>query len=184
MGVLIGDVSGKGVSAALYMAKFSGDFRYAAHLADSPSEVLERLNLSLMKSPRGMFLTCIYMIVDVVTGEVRASVAGHPPFLWITDRGVKIETVPSGPPLGIIPSEYPATSLLLGRGDRLLLLTDGVFDAKNGDEVRLGFENLFGFIKRHRNTRDLVRAVVEYVDDFSAGQERADDFTMVEIRWG
>jgi sigma-B regulation protein RsbU (phosphoserine phosphatase) len=184
VGVLIGDVSGKGVSAALYMAKFSSDFRYAAHLEDSPSLVLERLNLSLMKSPRGMFLTCIYMIVDVKTGEVTVSVAGHPPFLWITDRGVEIETVPSGPPLGIIPSEYPATSLSLGKGDRLLLLTDGVFDAKNGEGLRLGFENLFGFIMRHRNTRDIVRTVVDYVDDFSAGRERADDLTMVEIRWG
>ncbi len=183
VGVLIGDVSGKGISAALYMAKFSGDFRYAAYLADTPSLVLERLNVSLMKSPRGMFLTCMYMIVDVKTGEVQVSVAGHPPFLRITSRDVEMMSVPSGPPLGIVPADYPATTISLTRGDRLLLLTDGVFDAKNREGLRLGFDNFFGFIKRHRNNKDIIRAVVEYVDDFSAGEKRADDFTMVEIRW-
>ena len=184
VGVLIGDVSGKGVSAALYMAKFSSDFRYAAHLADSPSLALGRLNLSLLKSPRGMFLTCIYMIVDIKTGEVQVSVAGHPPFLWITKDEVKVMSVSSGPPLGIIPDDYPLTDMLLRRGDRLLLLTDGAFDAKDREGNRIGFDALVGFIRKHKNQRDIIGTVVEYVNDFSAGRERADDLTLVELKWG
>ncbi len=131
VGVLIGDVSGKGISAALYMARFSSDFRHAAHLAHSPSLALKRLNQSLLKSPRGMFLTCIYLRVDIPTGGVQLSVAGHPPFLWITKGQVKVMSPQAGPPLGIIPAEYPVTTMSLEKGDRLLLLTDGVFDAKD-----------------------------------------------------
>jgi sigma-B regulation protein RsbU (phosphoserine phosphatase) len=184
VGILIGDVSGKGISAALYMARFSSDFRHIAHLSDSPSLAFERLNLSLLKSPRGMFLTCIYLMVNVATGSVHLSVAGHPPFLWITKGQVKVMSVQAGPPLGIIPAEYPATTISLEKGDRLLLLTDGVFDAKDRVGQRLGFENLVRFIDAHRKEKELVNVIIEYVDDFSKGAQRADDVTIVELRWG
>jgi sigma-B regulation protein RsbU (phosphoserine phosphatase) len=184
VGILIGDVSGKGISAALYMARFSSDFRYVAHLADSPSLALKRLNLSLLKSPRGMFLTCIYLRVDIATGGVHLSAAGHPPFLWITKEQVKVMSVQAGPPLGIIPAEYPVTAISLEKGDRLLLLTDGVFDAKDKVGQRLGFENLVRFIDTHRKEKEIVNVIIEHVDDFSKGAERADDVTIVELRWG
>jgi sigma-B regulation protein RsbU (phosphoserine phosphatase) len=184
VGILIGDVSGKGISAALYMARFSSDFRYVAHLADSPFLALQRLNLSLVKSPRGMFLTCVYLVVDIVTGRVNLSVAGHPPFLLITKGQLKVMSVDAGPPLGIVPAEYPQTHISLQKGDRLLLLTDGVFDAKDRVGQRLGFENLVRFIDAHRNEGDLVNVIIAYVDDYSKGTERADDVTIVELRWG
>ncbi len=184
VGILIGDVSGKGISAALYMAKFSSDFRYVVHFSDSPSVALQRLNLSLLKSPRGMFLTCIYLLVDIATGGVHLSAAGHPPFLWITKGQVKVMSVPAGPPLGIIPADYPATNISLERGDKLLLLTDGVFDAKDKIGQRLGFENLVRFIDMHRKDKELINVIIEYVDVFSKGAERADDVTIVELKWG
>ncbi len=184
VGILIGDVSGKGISAALYMAKFSSDFKYVSRLADSPSLALNRLNLSLLKSPRGMFLTCIYLLVDIATGAAQLSVAGHPPFLWITKGQMKVMSVPGGPPLGIIPSEYPATTISLEKGDRLVLLTDGVFEARDKGGQRLGFENLVSFIDSHRKEEDLVNRMIHYVDDFSKGAERADDLTIVELKWG
>jgi len=183
VGVLIGDVSGKGISAALYMARFSSDFRHVAHLADSPSQALERLNLSLLKSPRGMFLTCIYLSVDIASGSVHLSVAGHPPFLWISKEQVKVMSAEAGPPLGIIPAEYHTTTIFLEEGDRLLLLTDGVFEAKNRMGQRLGFENLVSFVNTRRKERALIQVIMEYIDDFSEGAERADDVTMVELSW-
>ncbi len=184
VGVLIGDVSGKGISAALYMARFSSDFRYVARLVDSTSLTLERLNLSLLKSPRGMFLTCIYLWVDIATGVVNLSVAGHPPFLWITKEQAKVMFVEAGPPLGIIPAEYPATMISLEKGDRLLLLTDGVFDAKDKVGQRLGFESLVRFIDAHRKEKELINVIIDYIYDFSKGTERSDDITIVELRWG
>jgi len=142
------------------------------------------MNSLLSKSPRGMFLTCIYMLVDVATGGVHLSVAGHPPFLWIKKGQLKVMTVQAGPPLGIIPADYPATTISLEKGDRLLLLTDGVFDAKDKIGQRLGFENLVRFINARRKEKELVNVVIEYVDNFSKGAERADDVTILELRWG
>ena len=93
-------------------------------------------------------------------------------------------SVHAGPPLGMIPAEYPATTISLEKGDRLLLLTDGVFDAKDKVGQRLGFENLVRFIDTHQKERDLVNVIISYLDVFSKGTERADDVTIVELRWG
>lgn len=183
VGVLIGDVSGKGISAALYMAKFISDFRYVSHGVQEPDVTLNRLNSLVSKSPRGMFLTAVYAVVNTTTGHLHISVAGHPPFLWISKGDVKIMSVQSGPPLGIMPLEYPVEALQLQKGDRVLFLTDGVFDAKNKAGERLGFEAIVEFIKKYRNDGQLVKRIVDYVDDFSRGMERADDLTMVEILW-
>jgi sigma-B regulation protein RsbU (phosphoserine phosphatase) len=184
VGVFIGDVSGKGVSAAIFMAKVSSDFRYIARLSGSPSAALEQLNISLAGSPRGMFLTGMYMIVDTAKGSFEVSVAGHPPFLWVSDGAVRVMSLPGGPPLGIIPTEYPSSSFTLGRGDRLLLMTDGVFDAKNRDGQRLGFDTVVKFVKAHTHEEQLIDRLVDFVDDFSGRVDRADDLTLVELKWG
>jgi sigma-B regulation protein RsbU (phosphoserine phosphatase) len=183
-GVFIGDVSGKGVSAALYMAKASSDFRYIARKEPDPGQVLDRLNSVLLKYPRGMFLTAVYLIVDVATGALNISVAGHPPFLWLTGGEVRVMSVPAGPPLGIMPHVFTATPLTFNRGDRLLLLTDGVFDAKDPSGQRLGFESLVRFVKEHAGKEQLSAMIVDYVRDFASGAERADDLTIVEMSWG
>ena len=183
VGVLIGDVSGKGISAALYMAKFISDFRYVSHGLDEPDVTLNRLNSLVSKAPRGMFLTAIYSVVNTTTGHLHLSVAGHPPFIWISAGEIRVMTVESGPPLGIMPIEYPSVSLQLRHGDRVIFLTDGVFDAKNSAGERIGFDPVVDFARRHAEDPQLVSRVVEYVDDFSKGMERADDLTMVEIWW-
>ncbi len=183
VGVLIGDVSGKGVSAALYMAKFISDFRYAAHKMDAPEVTLNHLNSLLLHAPRGMFLTAIYMIADAYRGSLHLSVAGHPPFLWLTKDEVRVMDIPSGPPLGILPADYPTTELSLERGDRLFLLTDGVFEAKNREGERIGFEKLVRFIKNHKDEDQLIQLIIDYVNDFSKGMERFDDLTIVEVQW-
>jgi len=184
VGIFIGDVSGKGVSGALYMAKIISDFRYTALSKHSPDTVFNCLNNAFASSPRGMFCTAIYMIVDTETGHLQCSVAGHPSFLWLTGNEVKVMDVLAGPPLGIIPDEYPSTSLSLKDGDRLLLFTDGVFEAKNREGKRLGFDALTKFVKTHMNSGKLVEDVVDYVKAFSKGTEMADDLTIVELKWG
>ena len=184
VGILIGDVSGKGVSAALYMAKVISDFRYIAHEIDSPEITLNSINSLLSKTPRGMFLTAIFLIADLDTGKLRLSVAGHPPFLWLTKGKVRVMDVQAGPPLGILPVNYPAVELSLQKGDKLLLLTDGVFDAKNRKGKRIGFKNIVRFIRKYKDEVQLVQKIIEYVNDFSKGIERADDLTIVEVKWG
>ncbi|MEW6417776.1 MAG: GAF domain-containing SpoIIE family protein phosphatase [Nitrospirota bacterium] len=183
MGILIGDVSGKGVSAALYMAKIISDFRYISHQIDSPEIVMNRLNSFLSEAPRGMFLTAIYMIVNTMTGKLKVSVAGHPPFLWLSNKEVKVMSVPSDPPLGIIPVDYSFSTFSLRSGDRLILLTDGVFEAKNKEGQRIGFNNLVSFVKKNIDEDRLVEVIIDYVNDFSKGIEKADDLTIVELRF-
>ena len=183
VGVFIGDVSGKGISAALFMAKVISDFRYIASQGMAPEIALGRLNSVLSQTPRGMFLTGIYGIVDLVTGNVSLSIAGHPPFLWLTEGEVRVKDLAAGPPMGILPAEYPSTEISLKKGDRILFLTDGVFEAKDKGGRRIGFERLVRFVKEHTRERSLIQQVIDYVDDFSKGFPRADDLTMVELSW-
>ena len=184
VGVLIGDVSGKGISAALYMAKFISDFRYASHHIETPDLAFNRLNAQASRAPMGMFLTAMYGILDLASGRLLLAVAGHPPFIRIAGGEVTAVTMPSGPPLGIVPTEYPLGAVPLAQGDRLLFLTDGVFDAKNPAGERIGFERIVEFTREHMREERLVQRIVDHVEDFSDGAERADDLTMVELRWG
>jgi phosphoserine phosphatase RsbU/P len=183
VGVFIGDVSGKGISAALYMAKVISDFRYIAPQVATPEIALSRLNSVLSQAPRGMFLTGIYGIVDLSKGNLSFSVAGHPPFLWLTHGEVRVMDVASGPPLGILPIEYSSAEISLKKGDRLIFLTDGVFEAKNKEGKRIGFEKLVSFLKEHIDEGNLIQKVVDHVNDFSKGLARADDLTIVELSW-
>ncbi|MGC2062786.1 MAG: GAF domain-containing SpoIIE family protein phosphatase [Thermodesulfovibrionales bacterium] len=183
VGVLIGDVSGKGVTAALYMAKAVSDFRYTARLQTAPGKVFDEMTVQLGDSPRGMFLTAIYMIVDLASGSVRVASAGHPPFLWITNSEVRETSLLSGPPLGILPLEYPSTTIQLSPGDRLLLFTDGLFDAQDHEGERLGFGRLLDFVKGHLHEERLIEGLMEYVVSLEQGADRADDITIVDIRW-
>ncbi len=183
VGVLIGDVSGKGISAALYMAKFISDFRYVSHHMESPDLALNKLNALASRAPMGMFLTAIYGVLDMTTRKLHLSVAGHPPPIRISKGEAEVMALPSGPPLGIVPAEYPAIAISLEKGDRLLFVTDGVFDAKNKGGERIGFETVLRFIKENAEDQDLIGKIVKYVEDFSAGTERTDDLTMVGIQW-
>jgi sigma-B regulation protein RsbU (phosphoserine phosphatase) len=181
LGLFIGDVSGKGISAALYMAKIISDFRYIAHTILSPELVFNRLNAQLMKAPRGMFLTAIYMVVDVMSGRSRFSVAGHPPMLLVSKHEVKVLPAPSGPPLGIVPETYAKGWYSFQSGDRVILLTDGVFEAKNKKGKRLGFQNIVRFVEKNKNKENLLKRITDHVEKFSKGTERADDLTIVEM---
>ncbi len=183
MGVFIGDVSGKGISAAIFMAKVISDFRNIALQGETPVVALNRLNAMLSGVPRGMFLSGIYGVVDLSTGDVSLSSAGHPPFLWLTGGGVKVMDVSSGPPLGIVPMEYHSTSVSLQKGDKLLFLTDGAFDAKNRKGERIGFERLTECVKKQIREENLVQRLTDFIGEFSEGLARADDLTIVELRW-
>jgi sigma-B regulation protein RsbU (phosphoserine phosphatase) len=183
IGILIGDVSGKGFSAALYMARCLFDFRHIALREQQPDRALSHLNTLLLDAPRGMFLTAIYGVVDVTAGKLLLSVAGHPPFIRAGGQGTEAVSLPSGPPLGIVAEEYQAVELSLQRGERILLLTDGVFDAKNRAGERIGFERIAAVVREHRDAAEVIPRLMEYVNDFTQGSEPADDLTLVEIFW-
>ncbi|MBF0541722.1 MAG: SpoIIE family protein phosphatase [Nitrospirae bacterium] len=183
VGVLIGDVSGKGVSAALYMAKFISDFRYTAIRCEAPEQTLQSLNTSLSKGPRGMFITAMYIIMNVYTGKGMVAAAGHPPFLKHSKDGVIKVIPPSGPPLGIMPTDYPASEVEISSGESILFMTDGVFEAKNEAGQRIGFEKIVDFVSTLDAGDDLVESVAKYVNNFIGKMEMADDLTLVQISY-
>ena len=183
VGVFIGDISGKGVSAALYMAKMISEFRYSARRVRTPEKVMKRLNLMLANAPRGIFLTAIYLIVDSTDGTVFITNAGHPPVLLLTGRGLQILSDPAGPPLGMIEDEYSVNSFTMKKGDRILLVTDGVFEAKNKKGERIGFKHFSEFVRKNIKEKNLIDTITGYVKTFSKGTPQADDLTIVEIRY-
>lgn len=107
VGVLIGDVSGKGVPAALTMAQLLAEFRLCAQISDSPTEVLDSLNRGMAeRSQRGMFCTLSYLLLDLETGVVRCANAGHHAAVRFGKNGVTFFGEPTGPPLGVLPMAH------------------------------------------------------------------------------
>lgn len=184
LGVVVGDVSGKGISGALYMSKIISDFRYIALTSGTTKEAFERLNARLSRAPRGMFLTATYVMAETHTGRLHISVAGHPPALWLREDGLRVLDAPAGPPLGIKPAEYPASTLTMKEGDRLIIVTDGAYEARDKNGRLLGFKGLVEFLRVRTGETGILEALVEHIKKFSAGAEMSDDLTVVEIAYG
>ena len=188
MVVLIGDVSGKGVPAALMMAKVISDFRAAATRAASPATILADLNAGLAaQNRRGMFVTAACLDVDAQGGRVAHADAGHLPPLWHRrERGaVEPWEGEGGPPLGIVlGAQYPEQHVTLGAGDTLLLYTDGVVEARGAGLAPFGLERMAGVMRdRLPATGDLVGDLVEAVRAHADGTPLHDDLTLVALRW-
>lgn len=132
VGILIGDVSGKGVPAALAMAQILADFRVRALQTDNPSDVLTALNKNFVKqSRRGMFCTLFYLTLDLKTGKLRCSNAGHHPAMVLRVPGVDNIGTATDPPIGIMEGiEYAQLESELYAGDTVVLYTDGITEAR------------------------------------------------------
>ncbi|MDR3570302.1 MAG: SpoIIE family protein phosphatase [Syntrophobacteraceae bacterium] len=136
IGVLIGDVSGKGVPAALFMARFTSDFRVLAIREKEPERLMGRMNeIVCERSCRGMFVTLFYLVLEKNSGEALYINAGHlPPVTWNSStEKFAVSGRHGGPPLGIAPGlHYESARMTLEPGTCLLLFTDGLTEAKNG----------------------------------------------------
>ncbi len=183
VGVLIGDISGKGISAALYMAKVISDFRHVSVKQDSVSGTINLMNTLISRAPRGMFLTAIYLIFHYYSGSIEYINAGHLPIIKVSQSGeIKIIEAVSGPPLGILIEDYTPFELRLERGDRIILLTDGVMDAKDKKGSPFGFQDLVSFIRHRASSNRLIDMLAQYANDLAGGQQRVDDITIVEVK--
>ncbi len=184
LGVAIGDVSGKGIAASLFMARFSSDLQYYSSLYADPGKLFSKINKQLCtRAKQGMFVTLIYILLDVKTGQIRFSNAGHISPVYMDEGGV--QTIGShqakGPPLGILPeAEYGQDQFLLKDKGMVLIYTDGIIEAKNKDRMLFGFNRLKKVAAAYpADPGMLVRQVVDSVDRFSLGQGQSDDLTLV-----
>lgn len=188
LGLTIGDVSGKGMPAALYMARLISDFRFQAHQAEDPGPTTMILNEMLAeRSQQGMFVTMIYLTLDTHHGELRYANGGHiPPILYHRSTGEMARLDGSkGIPLGIRPQdEFEEASLYLRRGDTLVFFTDGILDAKNSAGEKFSVEKMEKVIRGSWLTPgDLVSQLVEAVSRHVGEESQYDDITIMVLTW-
>jgi sigma-B regulation protein RsbU (phosphoserine phosphatase) len=186
LSLVIADVTGKGVAAALLMA-FSRPLIHAAidHV-DDPAEALERTNTILFGERRtSLFITALCARLDVRSGSLRMANAGHEPPLIIPADGSPVGyLLGSGPLIGAFPRlGLPEVEVALGPGDVILFYTDGVTDARAPSGERLGEEGLLAAVERARGGRanDYVDELRSAVTAVTGGGEPADDVTIVAL---
>jgi sigma-B regulation protein RsbU (phosphoserine phosphatase) len=186
--VVVGDVMGKGVPAAIFMAMTMTLLRTLAKHFRQPEEILRRLNDELVaQNPRRLFVTLSCVVIDLSSGEVVGASAGHLPLYLVPAQGEPRPVFPSsGPVAGLIPGRpYGRAQLTLSPGDQLLLYSDGVTEAENPAEEQFGDERLERCLAncRLRRPEETVRSVLSEVRGFAAGAAQNDDITIVALRY-
>ncbi|HTG01296.1 MAG TPA: GAF domain-containing SpoIIE family protein phosphatase [Nitrospirota bacterium] len=183
IGIVIGDVSGKGVPAALYMAKLGSDLRTLAFTEKEPAAALGRLNdLLAERSRRGMFATLLYIELDSPTGSLKIANAGHlPPIVRKADGSLVKIAAAGGAPLGILPGmSFGQESTSLDRGDTVILYTDGIVEAMDSQERLYGFDRFEALLRKSASDPDALRsAVIDDVNRFTGLSAQHDDMTFV-----
>ncbi len=183
LGLVVADVAGKGLPAALMMSNLQAQTQAIAETSQSPGEVVTRLNRGMSRTcPGNRFVTLFYAIADPAAGELVYSNGGHnPPFLLRASGGVeRLEA--GGPVLAILPAaRYWEARCAFGPGDVLLMYSDGVTEAVNAADDEFGEERLLECVQRAACTsaQAVVDAVHTAVGAFSAGRPAADDITVV-----
>jgi sigma-B regulation protein RsbU (phosphoserine phosphatase) len=190
---LIGDVSGKGVPAALFMARTKNLIRLITRLARGtdgaalgPAEILAMVNRELCQDNAGMmFVTLFFGILDPQTGDLRFTNAGHNPPYHLNGNGVTPVTACKGRPLGVRDnSVYETGRLMLAPGEEIYLYTDGVTEAANRKDELFTEKRLAAVLRlvAAHPTSAIIKAVAEAVRSFADGAPQSDDITALAIR--
>ncbi|NTW97934.1 MAG: PP2C family protein-serine/threonine phosphatase, partial [Oscillochloris sp.] len=182
-GIMIGDVSGKGLPAALRMAVARTVFRHEARRDEAPASTLAAVNRGVLSEiPQGM-VTMLYARLDTVCGELHLANAGHT-FPMIVNGAVH-EIEISGLPLGVdADSDYNEARARLGPGDSVVLYTDGVIEAENVAGEIFSYERLESLISANRQLkpRDIVALLLRELRIWAGEALQSDDVTMVVLR--
>jgi sigma-B regulation protein RsbU (phosphoserine phosphatase) len=187
MGLVIGDVSDKGVPAALFMGVSRSLIRGAAVSGLQPAKALEVANrLILEESGTDFFLSAFYGILDLDGGRLTYANAGHNPPLWYRAHSGHIEALQAaGIVLAVVDDiSLEEKSVEISQGDVLAFYTDGVTETMNVDLQEFGAERLKTIIRAtaHQDARFILWAIVDAVNEFSKGAEQSDDFTLYVVK--
>jgi phosphoserine phosphatase RsbU/P len=188
VGVLIADVTGHGVPAALIASMLKVAFAGQAAHARDPAQVLAGLNRALWGKFEEHFVTAAYLFVDLDKGSMRYSAAGHPPLMLLARASGEVREIEeNGLLLGMFPeAEYSSMEFSVGPGDRCLMYTDGVLEARNGAQEEFGKPRCKEFVEKQRDipAARFASALLDRVAGFS-GQNSAgtqeDDITLVVL---
>jgi serine phosphatase RsbU (regulator of sigma subunit)/anti-sigma regulatory factor (Ser/Thr protein kinase) len=183
LGLVIGDVTDKGVPAALVMAATRSVLRAWAQRIDSPSEVLESVNDLLTPDiPPNMFVTCLYGVLDPSSGDLRFANAGHNlPYVHTADGAVELRA--TGMPLGLLPGmTYEENEATLKPGETILLYSDGLTEAHSPNREMFGFPRLLDMVGRTSGSTELSETLLTELALFTGpGWEQEDDVTLVAL---
>ncbi len=183
----LGDVSGKGIAAALMMAKFSGDTRYCIHTEHSPAAAATVLNQLLFSAGiEEKFITLSLSVLDLEHRRLTYCSAGHPP-LMVRRAGGKVEELGdeiAGFPLGIMPdADYGQSETTLNPGDVVVVYSDGVTDGRNIREEIYDSRDQRRLLKRLAESpgkpEAVGRAILQDIREYSTGHDQVDDITLI-----
>ncbi len=187
LGFVIGDVSGKGVPAAIFMAVSRTLIRATGLKGISASECMSYVNSLLCnESVSCMFVTVFYGILNILTGEIEYVNAGHnPPYILSGKNVIKLDMT-SGIILGCMDDfEFGSKKIALNPGDQLFLYTDGVTEAFNVNDEQFSDERLVSYLEGHPpdSIDMLVKESFRLVTEFAEGAPQSDDITVLAIKY-
>ncbi len=188
LGLVVGDVTDKGVPAALVMATTRTLLRAAAQRLFSPGEVLRRANDALVTDiPPNMFITCLYAILDIESGRLGYANAGHdlPYRRRRAERSEGAEELrATGMPLGLMPGMgYEEKEIVLEKGESVLFYSDGLVEAHDPHREMFGFPRLQGLVGTHRSGGSaLIGFLLSELTRFTGEEwDQEDDITLVTL---
>ena len=183
----IGDVCGKGVPAALFMAVITTLFKAIAGRAQNPSEILSAVNREIYRENDAQMFTSLFCgILDTRTGEIRYSTGGHNPPYHISRSGVQQVPKTGGRVLGLIEeTTYDGSRLVLGSGETLFLYTDGVTEALDQGGQLFSERRLEATLSQTKlaPAQEQIEYLINQIALFAAGAEQSDDITTLAIRY-
>lgn len=187
LGLLIADVSDKGIPAALFMALTRTVVRATVLDTDSPAEVMQRVNELIIRDNReGMFVTLVYGVLSLESGKFTYANAGHNPPVWIVNTPRTYQALHrTGAALGVIEGlEMEERTIRIEDGDSLLLYTDGLTEAFSPNDEIFGVERINAVISAEidPSAQDLLKILEDTLDKFIGPIQPADDLTMLAIK--
>ncbi|MGH7608601.1 MAG: PP2C family protein-serine/threonine phosphatase [Candidatus Dormibacteria bacterium] len=182
--LVVGDVTDKGVPAALVMASTHALLRSAGRRLASPGAVLAQVNDLLCSDiPAHMFVTCLALVLEPDTGQIEFANAGHDlPYVHTRDGVVELRA--TGMPLGLMPGmQYEQKQRHLDPGDCILLHSDGLAEAHNPQREMFGFPRVAELVGRGKVGEDLIDLCLTELDRFTGSHhEQEDDITLVAVQ--
>jgi serine phosphatase RsbU (regulator of sigma subunit) len=188
LGILLADVSGHGLPAALIASMLKVSLSAQIPHAFDPAQVLAGLNHSLCGKFKNHFATAAYVFVDMEKKSISYAGAGHPPLLlWRTSTGSASEVLENGLPLGLLPeATYSAVEVPVEPGDKAILYTDGIPETTSPSEQEFGADLFRGFLESNHDLRadvftDLLLDELSGWSEHPKGQGQQDDVTLLVI---
>ena len=186
--ICVGDVSGKGVPAALFMAVTKTMIKSTAADDHSPASIITRVNDEISQdNPSCMFITLFLGILDTETGELQYTNAGHPyPYLKHADGSVSTLQHIHGPVVGAMDGmAYGENKVNLARGDQLLIFTDGITEAMDLSDQLYGEQRVIDLFESEAegSPEAVVATTLASVEDFAGEAEQADDITILVVEY-